>query len=151
MDRIAFKFHFFTQLTFFAQKTYNSENIRRKSLLLTMEHNFFWNSKLHNGMASLVKLASNKCVKTACVCIVFFIHYFKNYGQNIFWRKTVLYLIAKVERKDETFYLKQEIILFQKEKRRKMLQVKVTVKTSEKQLFHHLCFFLICGSLSSFV
>ena len=42
------------------------------------------------------------------------------YGQNIFSRITVLYLIAKVERKEKTFYLKYEIILFQNEKRSKM-------------------------------
>ena len=39
----------------------------------------------------------------ACVCavrIVFFPHYFKYYGQNIFSRITVFYLIAKVERKE---------------------------------------------------
>ena len=46
------------------------------------------------------KLAPNKSVKTACVCIAFFFHYFKYYGQNIFSRITVLYLIAKVERKE---------------------------------------------------
>ena len=45
------------------------------------------------------KLASVKSVKTACVCIVFFFHYFKYYGQNIFSRTMVLYLIVKVERK----------------------------------------------------
>ena len=58
----------------------------------------------------LFKLASNKCVKTACVCIVFFFHYSKYYGQNIFSRITVLYLIAKVKEKKKTFYLKHEII-----------------------------------------
>ena len=41
-----------------------------------------------------------KIVETACVCIVFFFHYFKYYDQNIFSRTTVLYLIAKVERKE---------------------------------------------------
>ena len=46
-----------------------------------------------------LKLASVKSVKTVCVCIVFFFHYFK-YGQNIFSRITVLYWIAKVERKE---------------------------------------------------
>ena len=40
------------------------------------------------------KLASVKTVKIACVCIVFFFHYCKYYGQNIFSRTTVLYLIA---------------------------------------------------------
>ena len=76
------------------------------------------------------KLASNKCVKTACVCIVFFFHSFKYYGQNIFSRITVLYSIAKVERKEKTFDLKHEIC--QKEKRGKMLQVKVTSKDIRK-------------------
>ena len=45
------------------------------------------------------KLAIVKSVKMAYVCIVFFFHYFKYYGQNILSRITVLYLIAKVERK----------------------------------------------------
>ena len=41
-----------------------------------------------------------KSVKTDCICIVFFFHHFKYYSQNIFSRTTVLYLIAKVERKE---------------------------------------------------
>ena len=41
-------------------------------------------------------------VDTACVCIVFFFHYFKNQGQNIFLRITVSYLKANVERNEET-------------------------------------------------
>ena len=152
MDRIVFKFHFFTQLTLFYTKNLQLWKLReKKSFVNNGTFFFFWNSKLHNGMGSLVKLASNKCVKTACFSIDSFIHYFKHYGQNIFWRTTVLYLIAKVERKDKTFYLKHEIILCQKEKRSKILQVKVIVKTSEKRLFLHSCFFSICGSLSSFV
>ena len=63
----------------FLKKTYNSENFRRKSLLLTMEHFFSkfeitqWNGTFN------------------CVCIVFFFHYFKYYDQNIFSRM-VLYL-----------------------------------------------------------
>ena len=44
-----------------------------------------------------------------------FFHYFKHYGENIFSRIAVLYLIAKVERK-ETFYLKHKTILCQKKK-----------------------------------
>ena len=52
-----------------------------------------------------------------------FFHYFKHYGENIFSRIAVLYLIAKVERK-ETFYLKHKTILCQKKKRSKMFQVK---------------------------
>ena len=38
----------------FQEKTYNSENFGRKSLLLTMEH-FFKNSKLHYGMVLSIK------------------------------------------------------------------------------------------------
>ena len=72
-----------------------------------------------------------KSVKTACVCIVFFFHYFK-YGQNIFSKTTVLYLIAKVERKE--LYLKHEIILCQKEKRNKNFQVKTISKDVRKTI-----------------
>ena len=57
------------------------------------------------------------------VSALFFFHYFKYYGQNIFSRMTVLYLIPKVERKESTFYSKHEIIFGQKEKRSKMFQV----------------------------
>ena len=206
----------------FVKKTYNSENFRRKSLLLTMEHFFSRNLKLRTRMASSInrsshqkcslrkgvlsnfakftrkhlyqslfiffikkqalaqvfsckfwaisqntfftehpwptaseerffKLAPNKSLKTACVCIAFFFHYFKHYGQNIFSRITVLYLIAKVEIKEKTFYLKHEIALFQKKREAKCFRLRRRVKTSEKRLFHHLCFFLICGSLLSFV
>ena len=46
------------------------------------------------------KLASVKSVKTACVFIVFFFHYFKYYGQIFFFKNNCLYLIAKVERKE---------------------------------------------------
>ena len=49
------------------------------------------------------------------------------YGQNILSRTTVLYLIAKVERKEQTLYLKHEIILYQKEKKSKVFHVK-TIK-----------------------
>ena len=84
-------------------------------------------------MASSIKVF-NQSVKTARVCIVFFFHYFKYYGQNIFSRITVLYLIAKVERKNKLFNLKHEIILCQKEKRSKMLQVKVISKDVRKTI-----------------
>ena len=40
------------------------------------------------------KLASVKSAKTACVLIVFFLYYFKYYGQNIFPRTTVSHFIA---------------------------------------------------------
>ena len=67
-----------------------------------------------------------KSVKTACVYIVFFFHYFKYYGRNIFSRTMMLYLIAKVKRKEKTLYLKREINLYQKQKRNKIFQVKMT-------------------------
>ena len=62
------------------------------------------------------------------------LHYSKYYGQNAFSRITVLYLIPKVERKNELFNLKHEIILCQKEKRSKMLQVKVISKDVRKTI-----------------
>ena len=44
----------------------------------------------------------------------------------------MLYLIAKVERKNKLFNLKHEIMLGQKEKRSKMSQVKVISKDVRK-------------------
>ena len=46
----------------------------------------------------------------------------------------MLYLIAKVERKNKLFNLKHEIILCQKEKRSKMLQVKAINKDVRKMI-----------------
>ena len=46
----------------------------------------------------------------------------------------MLYLIAKVERKELTFHLKYEIILCQKEKRSKMFQVKAISKDVRKTI-----------------
>ena len=87
------------------------------------------------------KLASNQSVKTACVCIVFFFHYYKYQGQNVFSRITVLYLTAQVERKKKHFDLKPEIILCQKEKRSKMLQVKVIRhQKNDCSIIHVSCF-----------
>ena len=63
-----------------------------------------------------------------------FFHYFKNYAQNIFSRIMVLYIIAKVERKNKLFNLKHEIILCQKEKRSKMFQVKAISKDVRKTI-----------------
>ena len=62
------------------------------------------------------------------------LHYLKYYSQNSFSRITVLYLIPKVERKNKLFNLKHEIILCQKEKRSKMLQVKVISKDVRKTI-----------------
>ena len=93
------------------------------------------------------KLASNQSVKTACVCIVFFFHYFKYYGQNVFSRIKVLYLIAKVERKNKLFNLKHEIISCQKEKRSKMLQVKVIRRHKNDCSIIHVSFFNLSKSV----
>ena len=73
---------------------------------------FFWNLKLNNGITSsqkneqrrFFKLASVKSAKTYCVCILYFFHYFKHYSQNIVSRTTVSYLIAKVERKENSLF-----------------------------------------------
>ena len=46
----------------------------------------------------------------------------------------MFYLIAKVERKNKLLNLKHEIILCQKEKRSKMLQVKVISKDVRKTI-----------------
>ena len=46
----------------------------------------------------------------------------------------VLYLIAKVESKNKLLNLKHEIILCQKERRSKMLQVKVISKDARKTI-----------------
>ena len=63
----------------------------------------------------------------------------------------VLYLIAKVERKELTFHLKHEIILCLKEKKSKMFQVKAISKDVRKTivpsfmfLFNLYKFVLLC-------
>ena len=57
----------------------------------------------------------------------------------------MLYLIAKVERKNKLFNLKHEITLCQKEKRNKMLQVKVISKDVRKMIVPSFMFnFLSC-------
>ena len=52
----------------------------------------------------------------------------------------VLYIIAKVERKNKLFNLKHEIILCQKEKRSKMFQVKAISKDVRKTIVPSLMF-----------
>ena len=51
-----------------------------------------------------------------------------------FSRITVLYIIAKVERKNKFFNLKREIILCLKKRRSKMFQVKVISKDVRKTI-----------------
>ena len=84
----------------FCEKTYNCENFRRKSLLLTMGHFFFskfkikpWNGIITKNEYSFFKLASVKSVKTT---LFFFI--ISNAIVKIFFQES--YLIAKVERKE---------------------------------------------------
>ena len=83
------------------KKAYNHDNFGGKSLLLSMKQFLF---KIQNYAMEwhhqwFFKLAYVTSVKTACVCIYIFIQYFRYYGHNIFSITTVLYLIAKVERK----------------------------------------------------
>ena len=84
-------------------KKYTTLKTSGEKVLLTIEHFIF---EIQNyamewrHQQRFFKLASNESVKTACVFIVFFFHYFKYYGQNIFSSITVIYLIAKVERKE---------------------------------------------------
>ena len=89
-----------------------------------------WNGVVTKKWIEVLKLAS---VRSACVCIVFFFQYFKYYGQNIFSRTMVSYLIAKVERK-QTLYLKHEFILYQKGKRSKIFLVKTISKDVRKTI-----------------
>ena len=56
---IAFKLHFLHNSSF-RQKTCNPENFGRKSLLLTLEHFFFRNSKLRIGMAPSINRSSHR-------------------------------------------------------------------------------------------
>ena len=53
---------------------------------------------------------------------------------------TVLYLIAKVERKEQTFYSKREIIFCQKKKGSEMFQVKAISKYVRKKIAQSLMF-----------
>ena len=51
----------------FSEKTYNCENFARKSLLLTMEQNFFFrNLKLRDGMASSPKMNKEGFLNSIC-------------------------------------------------------------------------------------
>ena len=61
----------------------------------------------------------------------------------------VLYLVAKVERKNKLFNLKHEIILCQKEKRSKMFQVKVISKYVRRMIVTS--FMFLCFNLSNSV
>ena len=79
------------------------------------QNTFFTEHPWASEETRFFKLASNKSAKTACVGMAFFFHYFKYCSQSIFSR-TVLYLIAKVERKEKAFYLKHRIILCQKKR-----------------------------------
>ena len=54
--------------------------------------------------------------------------------KTFFSRITVLYIIAKVERKNKFFNLKHEIILCLKKRRSKMFQVKVISKDVRKTI-----------------
>ena len=86
----------------FCEKTYNCENFRIKSLLLTMGHFFFfskfkikpWNGIVTKNEYSFFKLVSVKSVKTT----FFFFFIISNAIVKMFFQES--YLIAKVERKE---------------------------------------------------
>ena len=59
LNWIALRFHSLHNSSFH-EKTYNSENFRRKSLLLTMEHFSFQNLKLCNRMVSSINRSSHQ-------------------------------------------------------------------------------------------
>ena len=59
LNWIALRFHSLHNSPFH-EKTYNSENFRRKSLLLTMKHFSFQNSKLCNRMVSSINRSSHQ-------------------------------------------------------------------------------------------
>ena len=84
-----------------------------------------------------------KVLKLLVFILFLFFHDFKYYGQNIFSGTMLSYLIAKIERKEQTLYLKHEIILNQKEKRTTIFQVKMISKDIRKMIVPSLCFFLI--------
>ena len=62
----------------------------------------------------------------------------------------MLYIIAKVKRKTKLFNLKHEIILGQKEKRSKMLQVKVISKNVRKTIVSSFMFLLFICKYNTF-
>ena len=61
----------------------------------------------------------------------------------------MLYIIAKVERKNKLFNLKHEIILCQKETRSKMFQVKIISKDVRKAIVPSFMFLLFNLSKSA--
>ena len=71
------------------------------------------------------KLMSVTSVKTACVCIVFFFHYLKYYGQSIFSRTTALYLIAlKLKEKNKLFIYNMKLSCIRKKRERKFFRLR---------------------------
>ena len=113
-----------------------------------IQSNFFskfeitqWNNVITKNELRFFKLASLKVLKLleSVFFFFFFFHYFRHYGQNIVARTMVSYLIAEVERKEKTLYLKYKMSCIRKKREAKFFRLRR--KTSEKRLFHHLCFF----------
>ena len=77
------------------------------------------------------KLASVKSVKTACLCLYYFLFSLFQIWSKYFFNNNGALLIAKVE---ITLYLKHEIILYQKEKGSKIFQVKTISKDVRKTI-----------------
>ena len=86
IDRIALSSIFHTTQSLVKKRT--TENFGRKSLLLTMEHFFFRNSRLRNGMASSVNRSSHgRCSIRKGVLRNFAKFTGKHLCQNLFFNK----------------------------------------------------------------
>ena len=74
----------------FVKKLNNSENFGRKSVLLTMEHFFSRNSKLHNGMVPSVNKSSHRRCSTRKGVLRNFANFTgKHPYQSLFFNKVV--------------------------------------------------------------
>ena len=71
----------------------------------------------------LFKLASNRSVKTSCVCIVFFFHYFKYYVQKISFKNNSALFDSWGWKKRKKFLFKIWNYPFSEKKEEQMFQV----------------------------
>ena len=82
------------------KKTYNSENVGKKKSFVNNGTFFFFEIRNYSinvfeitsvrvllNKEGLLKLASNKSVKTACICIVFFFSLFQILWSKHFFKK----------------------------------------------------------------
>ena len=90
------------------EKTYNCENSRRKSVLLTMEQFDFSKFEIlqWNGIINKEGFLNQHLLQVLKLLVFVLFSFFINSNimfKTIFSRTTVLYLIAKVERKNKLF------------------------------------------------